>query len=160
MSMCSIFSCVVGRGCLLWPVCSLGKTLLAFAMLCFVLQGQICLLLQVSLDSYFAFQSPVMKKISFLGVSSRRSCISFFSITGWGRVELWWYWTVCLKNEQRSIQPAKTRQGADCVSDHELLTAKFRLKLKKVGKTTRPFRYDLNQIPYDYIVEMTKDSRD
>ena len=49
---------------------------------------------------------------------------------------------------------AKTRPGADCGSDHELLIAKFRLKLEKVGKTTRPFRYDLNQIPYDYIVEM------
>ena len=45
---------------------------------------------------------------------------------------------------------AKTRPGADCVSDHELLIAKFRLKLKKIGKTTRPFRSDLNQIPYDY----------
>ena len=49
---------------------------------------------------------------------------------------------------------AKTRLGADCGSDHELLIAKFRLKLKKVGKTTRPFRYDLNQIPYDYTVEV------
>ena len=49
---------------------------------------------------------------------------------------------------------AKTRLGADCGSDHELLIAKFRLKLKKVEKTTRPFRYDLNEIPYDYIVEM------
>ena len=49
---------------------------------------------------------------------------------------------------------AKTRPGADCGSDHELLIAKFRLKLKKVGKTTRPFRYDLNQIPYDDTVEM------
>ena len=48
----------------------------------------------------------------------------------------------------------KTRPRADCGSDHELLTAKFRLKLKKVGKTSRPFRYDLNQIPYDYTVEM------
>ena len=48
----------------------------------------------------------------------------------------------------------KTRQGADCCSDHELLIAKFRLKLKKVGKTTRLFRYDLNQIPYDYTVEV------
>ena len=48
----------------------------------------------------------------------------------------------------------KTRLGADCGSDHELLIAKFRLKLKKVGKTTRPFRYDLNQIPYDYTVEV------
>ena len=49
---------------------------------------------------------------------------------------------------------AKTRLGADCSSEHELLIAKFRLKLKKVGKTTRPFRYDLNQIPYDYTVEV------
>ena len=49
---------------------------------------------------------------------------------------------------------AKTRPGADCGSDHELLTAKFRLKLKKSGKTTRPLRYDLNQIPYDYTVEV------
>jgi len=48
----------------------------------------------------------------------------------------------------------KTRPGADCGSDHELLIAKFRLKLKKVGKTTRPFRYDLNQLPYDYTVEV------
>ena len=47
-----------------------------------------------------------------------------------------------------------TRPGADCGSDHELLIAKFRLKLKTVGKTTRPFRYDLNQIPYDYTVEV------
>ena len=53
-----------------------------------------------------------------------------------------------------SIQSAKTRQGADCGSDHELLIAKFRLKLKKVGKATRPFKYDLNQIPYDYTVEV------
>ena len=52
------------------------------------------------------------------------------------------------------MQSAKTRPGADCGSDHELLIAKFRLKLKKVGKTTRPFRYDLNQIPYDYRVEV------
>ena len=50
---------------------------------------------------------------------------------------------------------SKTRLGADCGSVHELLIAKFRLKMKKVGKTTRPFRQDLNQIPYDYIVEVT-----
>ena len=49
---------------------------------------------------------------------------------------------------------SKTRPGADCGSDHELLIAKFRLKLKKVGKITRPFRYDLNQIPYEYTVEV------
>ena len=53
-----------------------------------------------------------------------------------------------------SIQSAKTRPGADCGSDHELLIANFRIKLRKVGKTTRPFRYDLNQIPYDYTLEV------
>ena len=49
---------------------------------------------------------------------------------------------------------AKTRLEADCGSDHEILIAKFGLKLKKVGKSTRPFRYDLNQIPYDYTLEV------
>ena len=53
------------------------------------------------------------------------------------------------------MQSAKTRLGADCDSDHELLIAKFRLKLKKVRKTIRPFRYDQKQTPYDYTVEMT-----
>ena len=48
----------------------------------------------------------------------------------------------------------KTRPGADCGSDHELLITKFRIKMKKVGKTARPFRYDLNQIPHDYTVEV------
>ena len=52
------------------------------------------------------------------------------------------------------MQSTETRRGADCGSDHELLVAKFRLKLKKVGKNTRPFRYDLNQKPYDYTVEV------
>jgi hypothetical protein len=55
---------------------------------------------------------------------------------------------------EKLYKSAKTRPGADCGSDHELLIAKVRLKLKKVGKTTRPFRYDLNQIPYDYTVEV------
>ena len=54
-----------------------------------------------------------------------------------------------------SIQSAKTRPGADCGSDHELRIAKFRLKLKKVVEMTRSFKYDLNQIPYDYTVEVT-----
>ena len=57
--------------------------------------------------------------------------------------------------KRSSILSAKTRPGAECGSDHELLIDKFRLKLKKVGKTTRPFRYDLNRIPYDYTVEVT-----
>ena len=53
------------------------------------------------------------------------------------------------------MRSAKTRPGPDCGSDHELLIAKFTLKLKKAGKTTRPFRYDLNQTLYNYTVEMT-----
>ena len=56
---------------------------------------------------------------------------------------------------QNSRQSVKTRPRADCGSDHELLIAKFRLKLKNVEKTIRPFRYDLNQIPYNYTVEVT-----
>ena len=59
------------------------------------------------------------------------------------------------QRRRSSIQSAKTRPGADCGSDHELLIAKFRLKLKKVGKATRLFRYDLNQISQVYTVEMT-----
>ena len=55
---------------------------------------------------------------------------------------------------EKLLQSAKTRLGADCGSDHELLIAKFRLKLKKVGKTTTPFRYDLHHIPNDYTVEV------
>ena len=61
---------------------------------------------------------------------------------------------LCNQRWRSSIQSAKTRQGADCGSDHEFIIAKFRLKLKKVGKTTRRFKYDLNQIPYDYTVEV------
>ena len=58
--------------------------------------------------------------------------------------------------EKLSIQSAKIRPGADCGSDHELLIAKFRLKLKKVGKTTRPFRYGLNQTPYNLYSKSEK----
>jgi len=61
---------------------------------------------------------------------------------------------LCSHIWRSSIQSAKTRPGADCGSDHEHLIAKFRLKLKKVEKTTRPFRYNVNQIPYDYTVEV------
>ena len=61
---------------------------------------------------------------------------------------------LCSQRWRSSIQSTKTRPGADRGSDHELLITKFRLKLKKVGKTTRPSRCDLNQIPYDYTVEV------
>ena len=62
---------------------------------------------------------------------------------------------LCRQRWRISIQSAKTRPGADCGSDHEFLIAKFRCKLKKVGKNTTPFKYDLNQIPYNYRVKMT-----
>ena len=61
---------------------------------------------------------------------------------------------LCSQRWRSSIQSTKTRPGVDCGSDHELLIAKFRFKLKKVGKDTRPLRYDLNQVPYDYSVEL------
>ena len=67
---------------------------------------------------------------------------------------------LCSQRWRSSIQSAKTRPGADCGSDHELLIAKFRLQLKKVGKTTTPFRYDLNQIPCDIHWKRQIDSRD
>ena len=63
-------------------------------------------------------------------------------------------WLYSLQLWRISIKSAKTRPGTDCSSDCGLLIAKFRLKMKKLGKTTRPFRYDLNQIPYDYTVEV------
>ena len=62
---------------------------------------------------------------------------------------------LCTQRYRSSIQSSKTRPGADYGSDHELLIAEFIFKLKKVGKNTRPFRYDLNQIPYDYTMEVT-----
>ena len=68
----------------------------------------------------------------------------------WNQID----YILCSLRWRSSIQSTKTRPGADCGSDHELLIAKFRCKLKKVGKTARPFRYDLNQIPYDYTVEV------
>ena len=62
-------------------------------------------------------------------------------------------WGAIAFSRRSSVQSAKTRLGVDYGSDHELFIAKFSLKLKKVGKTTRPFKYDLNQIPYDYTVK-------
>ena len=75
-------------------------------------------------------------------------------ITRWSTMKSDWLYSL-RQRWRSSIQSAKTRLGAGCGSDHELLTAIYRLKLKKVRKTTRPLRYDLNQIPYDYTVEVT-----
>ena len=92
MSMCRVFSCVVGRGCLLWPVCSLVKTLFAFALLYFVLQCQMCLLLQVSLDFLLLRSSPLSWKGNLFLVLVLESLVGLhrtvqlelFSVTGWG----------------------------------------------------------------------------
>ena len=75
-------------------------------------------------------------------------------ITRWWTPKSDWVYSLQLKVENL-YTVSKTSWGADCGSDHELLIAKFRLKLKKVGKSTRPFMYDLNQIPYNYTVEVT-----
>ena len=69
----------------------------------------------------------------------------------WNQID----YILCSQRWRSSIQSAKTRLGADCGSDHELLSAKFRIKLKKVGKTNRPFRYDLNKITYNYTGDVT-----
>ena len=93
MSMCKVFSCVVGRRYLLWPVCSLGKILLVFALLHFVFQGQTSLLLQVSLDYVLLLSSPLWRKghlflvlvlEDLVGLFIELFSFRFFSITGWG----------------------------------------------------------------------------
>ena len=70
----------------------------------------------------------------------------------WNQID----YLLCSQRWRSSIQSTKTRPGSDCGSDHQLLINKFRLKLKKLRKTARPFRYDLNQIPYDYTVEVIR----
>ena len=78
-----------------------------------------------------------------------KCCVKSLLVLGEIRLNI-----LCSQRWRSSVQSVKKGQGAVCGSDHELHIAKFRLKLKKVGKNTRPFRYDLNQIPYDYTVEV------
>ena len=87
-----------------------------------------------------------------LSQKNMRSCYTWTSPDGQHQNQI--DYILCSQRWRSSIESAKTRPGADCGSDHELLIDKFRLKLKKVRKTTRAFRYDLNQIPYDYTVEV------
>ena len=110
MSMCRVFSCVVGRGCLLWPVRSLGKTLLAFA-LAFIPRPNLLVTPGVFWLLTFAFQSPIMQRTSFLGISSKSSVGIHRTIQlhllqhywlGY-RLRLPWYWMICLGKEQRSF---------------------------------------------------------
>ena len=112
MSMCSVFSYVVGRGCLLWLVSSLGKTLLAFALLHFVLQGQTYLLLQVSLDFLLLNSSPLWWKwylfwvlvLEYLVGLHRTVQLQLLQHYWSGhRLGLLWYWMVCLGNRDHSV---------------------------------------------------------
>ena len=112
MSMCRVISCVVGRGCLLWPVRSLGKTVLAFALLHSVFQGQICLLLQVFLDFLLLHSSPLKWKGHLFWVLVLKGLVGLHRTVQhqllqhyWlgHRLGLLWYWMVCLGNEQRSF---------------------------------------------------------
>ena len=98
------------------------------------------------------FLSMEYKKIHLLS-SRHKRLYTWTSPDGrhWNQID----YILCSQRWRGSIQSAKTRPGGGCGSDQKLLIAKFRLKLKKVGKTTGPFRYDLNQIPYDYTVEVT-----
>ena len=113
MSMCRVFSCVVGRGCLLRPVHSLGKTLSVFALLHSVFQGQICLLLQVFLDFLeLLHSSPLYWKWHLFWVLVLKGLIGLHRTVqlqvlecywlGY-RLGLLWYWMVCLGNEPRSF---------------------------------------------------------
>ena len=110
MSMCRVFSCVVGRGCLLWPVHSLGKTLLAFALLHSVLQGQTCLLLQVFPDFQLLYSSPLEWKGHLFWVLVLEGLVGLHRTIQlqllqhfWSghRLGLLWYWMVCHGNKQR-----------------------------------------------------------
>ena len=113
MSMCRAFSCVVGRGCLLWPVHSLGKTLLAFTLLHSVLQGQNCLLLQMFLDFLLLHSSPLYWKGHLFQVLVLEGLVGLYGTVQFQllqcywlghRLGLPWYWMVCLEmNRDHSV---------------------------------------------------------
>ena len=110
--MCRVLSCVVGRGCLLQPVCSLDKTLLTFALLHFVLQGQTCLLFQASLDFLLLHSGPIWWKrrlflvLVLVGLVGLHRTIQLQLLWYYWlghRLELMWYWMVCLGNRDHSV---------------------------------------------------------
>ena len=100
-----------------------------------------------------AFQENALVIANTLFQQHKRRLYTWTSLDGQYRNQI--DYILCSQRWRSSTQSAKTRLGEDCASDHEQLIDKFRLKLKKVGKTTRPFRYNLNQIPYDYTVVVT-----
>ena len=99
----------------------------------------------------FCQENPLVVENTFFQKHKRR-LYTWTSPDGQHRNQM--DYILCSQRWRSSIQSTKTRPGADSVSDHELVFTKFRLKLKKVGKTARPFRYDLNQMPNDYTVEV------
>ena len=112
MSMYRVFSCVVGRGCLLWPVHFLGKTLLVFALLHSVFQGQICLLLQVFLDFLLLHSSPLRWKGHLFGVLVLKGLVGLHRTIQLQLLQHYWsghrlgllrYWMVCLGNRDHSV---------------------------------------------------------
>ena len=103
------------------------------------------------LTEFFQENAPVI--VNTLFQQHKRRLYTWISPDGQHRNQI--DYILCSQKWGSSIQSAKTRLGVDCGWDHELLIAKLRIKLKKVGKTTRSFRYDLNQILYDYTVEVT-----
>ena len=104
------------------------------------------------LIEFYQESTPVIAKTLFQQHKRNTRLYTWTSPDGQYRNQI--DYILCSQRRRSSIQSAKTRPGADCGSDYDLLIAKLRLKLKEVGKTTRPFRYDLNQISYDYTVEM------
>ena len=126
MSMCRVFSCDVGRGCLLWPVHSLGKTVLAFALLHSVLQGQICLLLQVFLDFLLLHSSPISWKghlfrvLVLEGLVGLHRTIQLQLLQHYWlghRLRLLWYRMVCLGNNNRDHSVIFETASKYCISD-------------------------------------------
>ena len=99
------------------------------------------------------FQENMLVITSSLFQQSKRWLHTWTSPDGkyWNQID----YVLCSQRSRSSSGSAKTRPGADCGSDYQLFIVQLRLKLKNTGKTTRPFRYDLNQIPYHYTVEMT-----
>ena len=126
-----VFSCVVGRGCLLWPVCSLGKTLLAFALFHSVLQGQICLLLQVFLDFQLLYSSPLKWKghhfslLVLKGLAGLHRTIKLQLLQRYWlghMLGLPWYWMVYLeRNRDHSVifEIASKYCISDSLVDHD-----------------------------------------
>ena len=112
MSMCRLVSYVIGRGCLLWPVCSLDKTLLAFALLHFVLQGQTCLYSRYLLTSYFCIPIPCDEKETFFLVLVLESLVGLHRTIQLQLLQHQWlgyrcgllrYWMICLGKEERFV---------------------------------------------------------